>query len=385
MPTSKPTNIDAQRILAIMDELKEKLTYLSVATPQVLGGLQGEDGQSACELLGPELVKQFTEQIRLEELYVAANSAAEGAFGHAEDSEDVREDVRSLQKNTLELCRKMRGISNIVQELRNFQETRPANMIQFLKTLADMQELTLKRLTKTVEEERSRQELLEHYKSREAEASKRRQQLDKDLNHIRRECDRAQSQRNEILTKLKADLLDVNESKKERMNALRTRYETRMREHQEAFDAKREELEKKINSLKESNQKLRLGSQEEESAKKKQAKRYEMEVESVIKEYDVKVKENAYHLAEEDEGFKREQRQLGELREHFEKVDEERETINAEGFIAEARRVKLEAEKERRNQASALVQAFFRGIITREQFTIMKKSKKKKGKGKKKK
>ena len=34
MPTSKPTNIDAQRVLAIMDELKEKLTYLSVVTPQ---------------------------------------------------------------------------------------------------------------------------------------------------------------------------------------------------------------------------------------------------------------------------------------------------------------------------------------------------------------
>merc|ERR1712060_107984 len=232
---------------------------------------------------------------------------------------------------------------------------------------------------------RSRQELLEHYKSREAEASKRRQQLDKDLNHIRRESDRAQSQRNEILTKLKADLLDVNESKKERMNGLRMRYETRMREHQEAFDAKRDELEKKINFLKDSNQKLRLASQEEETAKKKQAKRYEMDVEAVIKDYDFKVKEMAYNLSEYDELFKREQRQLGELREHFEKVDEERETINAEEAIVEARRVKLETEKERRNQAAALVQAFFRGIVTREQFTIMKKSKKKKGKGKKKK
>ncbi|CAE8608984.1 unnamed protein product, partial [Polarella glacialis] len=248
MPTSKPTNIDAQRILAIMDELKEKLTYLSVATPQVLTGLQSEEGVAASESLGPDLMRQFQEQIRLEELYVTANTVAEGGFGNNEDNDDVREDVKSLQKNTLELCRKMKAVvMNVVQELRPFQDPRPPAPIQFLKTLADMQELTLKRLTTTVEEEKSRQELLEHYKSREAEASKRRQQLEKDLSHIRRECERAQSQRTEILTKLKADLLDVKDTKTERMSALRLRYETRMREHQEAFDAKKDELQKKIN------------------------------------------------------------------------------------------------------------------------------------------
>jgi len=385
MPTSKPTNIDAQRILAIMDELKEKLTYLSVATPQVLTGLQNEEGQATVDILGPELMKQFAEQTRLEELYVVANSAAEGAFGHGEDNEDVREDVKSLQKNTLELCRKMRGVSNIVQELRNFQETRPGAVIQFLKTLADMQELTLKRLTTTVEEERSRQELLEHYKSREQEASKRRQQLEKDLNHIRRECERAQSQRTEILTKLKADLLDVKDSKLDRMSQLRNRYETRMREQQEAFTVKKDELEKKINALKDSNQKLRANSQEEELAKKKTAKRYEMDVESVIKQYDTTVKEMAYTLGECQDQYKKEQKQLIELREHFEKVDEEKACINAEEAVAEARRNKLDAEKGRRNDSSCLVQAFWRGIIQREQYTLMKKNKKKKGGGGKKK
>ena len=55
------------------------------------------------------------------------------------------------------------------------------------------------------------------------EASARRQQLDRDLAHIRRECERAQSHRalaasvawhgrgNEILTKLKADLINVKD------------------------------------------------------------------------------------------------------------------------------------------------------------------------------
>merc|ERR1719293_58709 len=120
---------------------------------------------------------------------VASSGVEGGSFAHsgAEDTEEVREDVRALQKNTVDLCRKMRAVDRIVPELRNFQETRPTQVITFLKTLADMQDLTLKRLTTTVEEERSRQELLEHYKTRESEATLRKQQLERDLNHMRQE------------------------------------------------------------------------------------------------------------------------------------------------------------------------------------------------------
>merc|ERR1711862_618274 len=103
-------------------------------------------------------------------------------------------------------------------------------------------------------------------------------------------------QRTEILTKLKADLLDVRDSKEERMNQLRTRYETRMKEHQEVFDGKREKLEKEINVLRESNKKLRNASHEEEVGKKKTSKRLEIDVENAIRQYDTVVKGMAYEL-----------------------------------------------------------------------------------------
>jgi DNA repair exonuclease SbcCD ATPase subunit len=386
MPTSKPTNIDAHRILAIMDELKEKLTYLSVATPQVLGGLQSEEGAQTCELLGPELMKQFAEQTRLEELYMVANSQAENAFGTGEENDDMREDVKALQKNTLDLCRKMRVVPNIVQELRNFQERDATrNVILFLKTLADMQELTLKRLTTTVEEERSRQELLEHYKSREAEASKRRQQLEKDLNIVRREGERAQSQRNEILTKLKADLLDVKVHKADRMTSLRSRFEARMKAHQEAFDARKDALEKKINALKDANKKTKDQNNEEENALKSKAKRYTQDVGALINEYDETIKDRAQQHNEKTIAYTNEIKQLNELTDHFKKVDQEKATIEAEEALVDVRRKKRDDDKKRKDAASALVQAFWRGIIQREGYAQMKKSKKKGGGGKKKK
>jgi len=242
-----------------------------------------------------------------------------------------------------------------------------------------MQELTLKRLTTTVEEERSRQELLDYYRVREEEATKKKQQLDRDLNQIRKECERAQSQRNDILLKLKADLFEVKDRKTERMNQLQARYEQRMRDAQESFNSKRDELTKRINQLKESNKKLRAQSQEEETVKKKTAKRYEKEVDDVIQQYDKEVKELAGHLAEHDDLFKKDRRRLGDLKERFEKVDAERACIDAEEAISEARRKKLNDEMDRRNYSSSLVQAFWRGIIQRQEYVTMKKNKKKKG------
>lgn len=384
MVTRARTNVDVQRILAIMDELKEKLTFLSVATPQVLAGLQTEDGQATQDILGPELMRQFDQQIRLEELYQVATTASDESFGAAEDSEEAQRDQKILAKSTLELCRRMRAVPNIYAELKAIQDQKPGQVINFMKTLAAMQELTNKRLTTTVEEERSRQELLSHYQSRANEAQKRLQQLNMDLGLVRSESEKQQNNRQDVLTKLKAELFSVRESSLDHMNQLRTHYETRMTEHQEAFDAKREDLEKKIAALKEANAKARAASQDAEKDKKKQTKRYETEVDEKIRLYDKDVKEMAYILSDHQEGFKQEQRQLNELREHFEKVDDEKACIAAEEAITQARQAKLEAERDRCMKSAALVQAYWRGIIERERYTQMKKTKKKKG-GKKKK
>jgi len=280
----------------------------------------------------------------------------------------------------------MRAMPNIYAELKAIQDTKPGQVIQFMKTLAAMQELTNKRLTTTVEEERSRQELLSHYQSREHEAQKRLLQLNTDLALVRSERDKQQNNRQDVLTKLKADLFGVREDSSNFMNILRTQYETRMTDHQKAFDAKREDLEKKIAALREANAKARAASQDAEKDKKKQTKRYETEVDEKIRLYDKDVKEMAYVLSEQQEGFKQEQRQLNELREHFEKVNDEKTCIAAEEAISHAREAKLEAERDRCMKSAALVQAYWRGIIERERYTQMKKAKKKKGgkKGKKK-
>merc|ERR1719247_212109 len=275
----------------------------------------------------------------------------------------------------------MKVIPNIVQELRKCDpETRPTNMLQFLRTLADMQELTLKRLTTTVEEERSRQELLEHYVGREEAASKRRQQLEKDLAHIRREREKAQSSRTEVLTKLKADLLDVKDSTELRMKQLRERAANRMTEHQEKFNAKEEEYTKSIATLKDANKNMRIASQEDELGLRRQKVRRETDVENVIKSYDSAVMEMVVDFNSHVDEYKKEQKSLQELKEHFSKVDAEKERISHEDAISRTRMKKSEMERQNRQLSAATVQAFWRGIMQREEFVKMKKASRKGGK-----
>merc|ERR1712194_309930 len=307
--------------------------------------------------------------------------ATDNNYEQRDEGEDaVREEEVQLKKNTLELCRKMkerqRPVPNLVRELRDFQDQEQTrNIIQFLHTLKDMQDLTLKRLQTSVEEERMRTEMLENYKTREAEASKRRQQLERDLSLVRRECERAKSQRMQILNKLKAELLYVRESKQRRMDSLRSRYDTRMKEHEFTFAAKEEDLQKKIATLREANKKARGVNEEDESGQKHKTKRQEMEVEIVIRDYDRQVKEKAVQLGEISDLYKNEQKHLQELSDHFKKVEEEKRTIGAEEAITNARLAKKANEKGRRDDSSSLVQAFWRGIIQREAFNTMKKAK----------
>lgn len=377
---SKPTNLDAQRILSILDELKEKLTYLSVITPQVLEAVQNEEGQAcAQEVLGPELLKKIQEQIRLEELYVVSNTTSDGSF-QLTDDEDQRETMERLQKNTLDLCRRMKQKPNIVQELRNFQENRPQNVMQLLRTLADMQELTLKRLTTTVEEDKSRQERLDNYLQREEAASKKRAQLEKDLATVRRERENSQSARTDELTRLKADLSDVKESTALAMERLRTHFQTQMQEQQQAYLEKEDEIKKKIAKVQETALTQKTAALEEEVTLRRRKMRGETEVDKLIKDYDYEVLRNVDEYQSQLSEYEKEKRKLELLKDHFIKVDKEKQRKLEEEELTKTRLKRLHVAEQFRHQKASVIQALWRGIQGRAEVAKLRKDRKKGGK-----
>lgn len=105
----------------------------------MLEGIQGSEGASVSELLGPDLVRKMAEQTRLEELYQGSVTAGEETGATALDMDDMQEIVEQIERNTRDVCRRMREVPDIVQEMRVFQETRPVNAMKFIHALAEMQ------------------------------------------------------------------------------------------------------------------------------------------------------------------------------------------------------------------------------------------------------
>merc|ERR1719253_1255508 len=256
-------------------------------------------------MIGTELMKRMQEQIRLEDIYNVSIQKADGAF-MAMDNDDVRETLERLQKNTRELCRKMKDKPTIVADLRNFQETRPANVVQLLRTLADMQDVTLKRLTTTVEEEKSRAELLHSYETKRDEADNRRKNLEVSLSHIRREREKASQERTEVIAKLT-----------QTFEAEMEKHRTKHREVTEAFAKRLHEMKGQYEETKEKHRET------EETLRKKKV-RAEENLNQVISEYDTKIEDMTNDYEANVIDFDKEQKQLEELQEHFEKVDAEK-------------------------------------------------------------
>ena len=103
-------------------------------------------------------------------------------------------------------------------------------------------------------------------------------------------------------------------------------------------------------------------------------KQYDEMMESLVNEYDTQNNE-----------FMKEKKQLYELEEHFKKVDEEEYRKRKEEELQGLREKMVSDEKERGADAARLVQAFWKGILQREDYQKQKRGKKGKGgkKGKK--
>uniref|UniRef100_A0A0G4GSB2 Dynein regulatory complex protein 10 n=1 Tax=Chromera velia CCMP2878 TaxID=1169474 RepID=A0A0G4GSB2_9ALVE len=387
MPSSKPTNVDAQRVLAIMEELIKKLTYLSMIDQKVVENLRQEDGESTAAILGPELVSKIEHQIQLELYYEKQHTDQNGVFSLPQDEVEMtslyREQIETLQKNTRELCRMMDS-QEVIQALRGMQENKNSNLKELASVLHDMQAVMEKKLTTTVEEDNSRREVLEQHRKRAEHASKRKQELDRDLALVHSDRDKSQAARKEKITKLKADLDDVQHTTQMKLRVLTDKYDQRGREHRERFQKREAELSKIIEELGGSNSMLRTTSVREEEKKRKDKRNKEIELQRLIGEYDLEMLKQAEDQATLEAQYAKELQETLVLREQHEKLEAEHERQRQEKEIEEARATLLRMSQERRAKEANTVQAWWRGVKQREEFMKMKKQARKKGKGKKK-
>ena len=379
--------IESARISAVVEEALEKLSFLASITPDVMA-----HRDELSQIVGDEITRIIQEQRGLETRYeqlIGQRTALKALSNKSKfnaNQEQVKEVARALRESTKELCRNLKGNPNIAENLSKIQTERSSLQNLLSKTLRELRESSFSTLTTTVEEEKARNDMIREVIAKEKEVSAAVKKLQADLANEKQQHEQEVEERNEIIGKLKEELVAVRTKSSIETKYLHKVARARGQSLNRAYNAETTELEQQIwHVKKELEIEVRANGETEDFLKKKQS-HLQKEIQTWMVQYDTDIEEQERILEQ-----LKEQRaaDLIKLNDYTERESRE---LEEKARREEAARQKAQAERERRQEeerniwAATLTQALWRGYLARKAAAGGKKGKKgKKGKGGKKK
>ena len=204
----KLTNVEAQRIMAILSETYSKIQLL--ANVPLLRRVPKFDAFR--EEVGPEVTQVLDEQVLLEQQYkwvsmpLHEQQQEPGFDGdHALPDFETLDD--ELRHSTRVVCRMLREAPGIAAQLKELGDHEPSTMMRrFLSTCLELKSQTFQKLSTSVEEEKSKEDWFLEISAREEKASQTLRQLQKEIKSEKSERERQVSARNETIQKLREEL-----------------------------------------------------------------------------------------------------------------------------------------------------------------------------------
>lgn len=389
----RPTNVEAQRIVQILHDLSARLYDSTLIDSKFLEKVRSDDGDKGSFEIKPELLAKVEEHLlREEDLmgYIGGSEAANLA-AVLEDDQHGRAMTDALRTTLREICREFakKPRSEIVHfknmMVNNGAEGRSGQMDVFQQVLQHIETQTRIRLNSTVENDRLNEEQLNTVESTLAIRRERLKVLQTDIEKISKEQNSAKCAREAVLSRLKAELGELNERTRQRLEVMKNQCEAKEYDHREMFERKRAVFEERIKKLELENETLKKETESIEQSLKGQKRTREMEIEARLALYDSKMKEKV----EEEERLHREIIEGGqnyeEIAAKLEKVSKENQRKAQEARLEEERRMLVQGKKELLDNKASIIQAFFRGLTERVFFkkthmTLKKAQKKKKKK-----
>jgi hypothetical protein len=360
----KPTNLDASRVLQVLDELKESLTVFSVLTPEVVAKLNSDTGRDTANKLGEYVMDLINEHQRLLE-------AATLDAPRVSDSHESTPVVRA----TLEVSRRVPA--EFVPELRGFQTVRPQGLLNFLRTMLDLQTVVWKKISSTVEEDRNRTELITNFLALEKSSLVQKNQLIDQLAKFRDERHAQNIRHSQTLASLRSDLGSSLAASDDKQAALEAAHVAESARLTAAFNTARTKADAEHAALVTALNLQRETLSAETENLRKIKNRKTTDVEHLIGSYDDTVQKVAQEISDLRRNLAREEAELETLRADFLDADTEFARIAEEQCLEDARLRKLRNERLRLDNFASTFQAYWKGVLGREEFVKLKKAAKK--------
>lgn len=432
----KLTNVEAQRIMAILMETHQKIELLSHVPPL----RKVPEFESFRQEVGPEVAQVLEEQVLLERQYKWVSTPQHEQSDVGFDSDQALPDFETLddelRHSTRVVCRMLREAPAISSQLQAMDDEGPsAEMRKFLATFLELKSQTLTKLSTSVEEEKSKEDWFLEISAREEKASQTLRQLQKEIKAEKAEREREVSARNETIRKLREELEHIKASTlaeerqleaetkasevrahgphaphtlHERIAWVRARTSSRaqhttshtphdgamMAPHapgtacvqeadKTAFTTKESALSDELRRLREELKNKKQQNKEQEEALRKKKVKFEGECATWIGQYDTDMEEKDREISALRLIYEEERKELSRLETYFSKLMAEREAALAEERKKAEERARQQAQMATLSKAATMLQKMWRGKCARRD--LDKKKSGKGGKGKKKK
>jgi len=381
----KLTNVEAQRIMAILEETFQKLDLLSHVPP-----LQLPSVDVLRRTIGPEVLQVLEEQALLEQQYKwvsAPPSEQKGGFDGDQTLPDFETLDDELRHSTRVVCRILREAPAIVDRLRDQgAEGSGAAMSKFLQTLSELKEQTLQKLSTSVEEEKSKEDWFLEISAREEKASQTLRQLQKEIKAEKADRERQVSARNESIQKLRDELSAIKTSTVNETQALQADTKAQEEADRDSYQSRDSALRDELARLTAELSAKKAENKESEEALRKKKVKNEAEVEAWISRYDADMAEKDEQITALRSLYEDERKELTKLEDYFNKLMAEKEAQLAEERKKAEEQARQNAQHATLSKAATMLQKMWRGKVARRELERKKSGKGGKGgKGKKKK
>ena len=380
------TNVEAQRICAVLDELMVDLRLSFCLTPQTLAQTNDIAG-----IVGQENERFFVMQVELEKQFCVLASQLEGPVSEfvadAEQNEsqdaivhDFFDVARRLRKNTREICRFLRRNPNVEKRLQTIQQPPAPLGSRFQHVLLTLRQQTLRSLSTSVEEDKSEKEHFENVSARERTLTDQERMLTKDLATVKRDREKAVKARDNQIAALEAEKAELQQMT---ANAGKQVGDGNSTADREAHEAEVAALEKRLKGLRDTLTKTKNDNMEAERNLKKLSSKKEHEVGDNIESYDTAMEDLNEQITALTEQYSAEKARMRRLENHFEAFRLIEGADAALTIMQAANELEKQAKAKRLSDAALLIQSALRGHTGRENFNKAKKKGGKKGKKKK--
>jgi len=380
----KLTNVEAQRIMAILEETYSKLELVSKVPP-----LQLPEEEALYSALGADVLQLLQEQVVLEQQYEWVSAPqSEQKVEHDVELPDFETLDDELRHSTRVVCRMLREAPGIVVRLQEASQMHDIDcepsvtMQRFLTTFNELKDQTYQRLSTSVEDEKSKEDWFLEISAREEKASQTLRQLQKEIRAEKQERERQVSARNETIKKLRDELEEIKEATVNEVKQLETETKGQEEEDKTAFTAKDTALREELAKLKAEIASKKVENRESEEQLRKKKVKNESEVENWISKYDQDMDEKEREITALRAIYEEERKEMMRLEEYFNNLMMEREKELAEERKKAEALARQQAQQATLAKAATMLQKMWRGRIARRELERKKAgSRGKKGKG----